>query len=230
MKYKHILALAGIFAALSALVACSGGPAMMKQIMPQSGFLPNYSLLEPVTDTPSGTRVWRYRKAGVNPGVYTGVIIDSVYLNQFNFTKEITPEVIAQTKYVLQESIRQAVDNKGGIAIVSQPGPGVARISVGITGAEVSADGLKPWNFTPIGLAASAATYAAGVNSKTPALIVENKITDSRTNEFLGGGLIVIEGETFRTGAGSIESFQDMAKRAVVAAVRLSANPINSSR
>ena len=106
MKYKHILALAGIFAALSALVACSGGPAMMKQIMPQSGFLPNYSLLEPVMDTPSGTRVWRYRKAGVNQGVYTGVIIDSVYLNQFNFTKEITPEVIAQTKYVLQESIR----------------------------------------------------------------------------------------------------------------------------
>ena len=230
MKHKNTFVLAGTFAILIALVACSSGPAMMKQSMPQSGFLPNYSLLEPIADTPSGTRVWRYRKAGVNPGVYTGVIIDPVYLNQFSYTKEITPEVIAQTKYALQESIRQAVENKGGIAIVSQPGPGVVRISVGITGAEVSADGLMPWNFTPIGLAASAATYAAGVNSKTPALIVENKFTDSLTKEFLGGGLIVIEGETFRTGVGSIESFQGMAKRAVVAAVRISANPSASSK
>jgi hypothetical protein len=101
----------------------------------------------------------------------------------------------------------------------------VVRISVGITGAEVSADGLKPWNFTPIGLATNAAAYATGVNSKTPALVIESKITDSQSKDFIGGGVITLEGETFRTGSGSISSFEEMAKRAVRLSMEVSANP-----
>ena len=112
---------------------------------------------------------------------------------------------------------------KGNIQIVTKPGPGVARISVGITGAEASANSLQPWNFTPIGLAANAAAYAGGVNAKTPALVVENKITDSQSNQLLGEGLITVEGESFRTASGSVESFIDMAKKVVVAALNLSA-------
>ena len=117
----------------------------------------------------------------------------------------------------------QAVLAKGGIQIVTQPGPGVARISVGITGAESSADGLKPWNFTPIGLAANAAAYAGGLNAKTPALVVENKITDSVSKQLLGEGLITVEGESFRTASGSVESFVDMAKKVVAASLKISA-------
>ena len=93
----------------------------------------------------------------------------------------------------------------------------------GITGAEASANSLQPWNFTPIGLAANAAAYAGGVNAKTPALVVENKITDSQSNQLLGEGLITVEGESFRTASGSVESFVDMAKKVVVAAMKLSA-------
>ncbi|WP_197712211.1 DUF3313 family protein [Polynucleobacter necessarius] len=65
----------------------------------------------------------------------------------------------------------EAGNARGNIRIVNHPGPGVARISVGITGAESSTDSLQPWNFTPIGLAMNAAAYAGGVNSQTPALL-----------------------------------------------------------
>jgi hypothetical protein len=82
---------------------------------------------------------------------------------------------------------------------------------------------LQPWNFTPIGLAANAAAYAAGVNAKTPALIIESKITDSQSGQILGEGLITIQGESFRTGSGSVEAFTDMAKKAVREALMLSA-------
>ena len=58
---------------------------------------------------------------------------------------------------------------------------------------------------------------------KTPALVVENKITDSQSNQLLGEGLITVEGESFRTASGSVESFIDMAKKVVVAALNLSA-------
>jgi hypothetical protein len=204
-----------------ALFACSNTPKMMTQPMPQSGFLPNYSLLKEVPDTPSGTRVWRYRNEAVNPAIYTAVIIDPIYLNQTP-TQNITAESLTQAKITLQDSMINTVLEKGNIKIVTKPGPGVARISVGITGAEASANSLQPWNFTPIGLAANAAAFAAGVNAKTPALVVENKITDSQSNQLLGEGLITVEGESFRTASGSVESFIDMAKKVVSASLRLS--------
>lgn len=222
MKKLGVLITAISVAAL--LSACSNTPKLASQPMPKSGFLPNYSVLVPMATSESDTRIWRYRKAGVNPGAYTAVILDPIYLNQ-NATKEITPEAINKAKAALQESMVEAVNARGNIKIVNQPGPGVARISVGITGAESSTDSLQPWNFTPIGLALNAAAYAGGVNSKTPAMLVESKITDSQTKELLGEGLVTVQGESFRTAGGSADSFVAMAKKVVRVALETSADP-----
>ncbi len=225
---KKLSTLAIAISAVGILVACSNAPKLATQPMPKSGFLPNYSLLVPVSTSQTDTRIWRYRKAGVNPGTYTAVILDPVYLNQ-NATKEATLESINKAKVALQASMIEAVQSRGNIAIVTKPGPGVARISVGITGAESSADSLQPWNFTPIGLALNAAAYAGGVNSKTPALLVESKITDSQTKEVIGEGLVTVQGESFRTGGGSVDSFVAMAKKVVRAAMEASANAAATS-
>jgi hypothetical protein len=222
MTFGTLARLVAISSLGLSMVACSNAPKMMTQAMPQSGFLPNYVLLQAVPNAPDGTRVWRYRNPNVNPTVYTAVILDPIYLNQAP-TQNITAESLIQAKVALQDSMVQAVMAKGNIQIVNKPGPGVARITVGITGAEASANSLQPWNFTPIGLAANAAAYAGGVNAKTPALVVENKITDSQSNQLLGEGLITVEGESFRTGSGSVESFIDMAKKVVAASLRISA-------
>ena len=226
MKKLNTLAIA--ISAVGILVACSNAPKLATQPMPKSGFLPNYSLLVPVSTSQTDTRIWRYRKAGVNPGTYTAVILDPVYLNQ-NATKEATLESINKAKAALQASMIEAVQSRGNIAIVTKPGPGVARISVGITGAESSPDSLQPWNFTPIGLALNAAAYAGGVNSKTPALLVESKITDSQTKEVIGEGLVTVQGESFRTGGGSVDSFVAMAKKVVRVAMEASANAAATS-
>lgn len=211
-----------------AIVACSNTPKLASEAMPRSGFLPNYSLLVPTYTSASDTRIWRYRKEGVNPSTYTAVILEPIYLNQ-SATKEVSAESIAKARAALQASMVEAVNARGNIKIVTQPGPGVARVSAGITGAESSNDYLKPWNFTPIGLATNAAAFAGGVNSKTPALVVENKITDSRTNEVLGMGLVTIQGESFRTSSGSVDSFIAMAQKAVRVALETSANPASTA-
>lgn len=211
-----------------AIVACSNTPKLASDAMPRSGFLPNYSLLVPTYTSASDTRVWRYRKDGINPSTYTAVILEPIYLNQ-SATKEISAESIAKARSALQASMIEAINARGNIKIVTQPGPGVVRVSAGITGAESSNDYLKPWNFTPIGLATNAAAFAGGVNSKTPALVVENKITDSRTNEVLGMGLVTIQGESFRTSSGSVDSFIAMAQKAVRVALETSANPTSTA-
>jgi hypothetical protein len=207
-----------------AMLACSNTPKLASEAMPRSGFLPNYSLLVPTYPSAADTRIWRYRKEGINPANYTAVILDPIYLNQ-SATKEVSAESIAKAKAALQASMVEAINARGNLKIVTQPGPGVVRVSAGITGAESSNDYLKPWNFTPIGLVANAAAFAGGLNAKTPALVVENKITDSRTNELLGMGLVTIQGESFRTSSGSVDSFIAMAQKAVRVALETSANP-----
>jgi len=213
----------GSFAALAitiaSLAACSSGPKLMTEKIPESGFLPNYKVMQPVDNTPKDIRAWRYLKPGLFISSYTAVMIEPVYLNQREYTKEITPEVITQTKKILEEAIRQAVLRRGDIKIVNQPGPGVLRVAVAITGAEISADGLRPWNFTPISLAANANTYAAGVNSRTPALVMENRITDSQSREFIAGDMVAVQGEPFRLGSSSVGAFQDMTKQIVMFAM-----------
>jgi len=222
----------GSFAALAitiaSLAACSSGPKLMTEKIPESGFLPNYKVMQPVDNTPKDIRAWRYLKPGLFISSYTAVMIEPVYLNQREYTKEITPEVITQTKKILEEAIRQAVLRRGDIKIVNQPGPGVLRVAVAITGAEISADGLRPWNFTPIGLAANANTYAASVNSRTPALVMENRITDSQSREFIAGDMVAVQGEPFRLGSSSVGAFQDMTKRIVVFAMESPLKPLPS--
>lgn len=227
MKKLHVL-LASFVAAIT-LAACSNAPKLATESMPRSGFLPDYNLLVPMASSDKDVRVWRYRISGVNPGAYTAVILDPIYLNQ-NATKEVSLDVINKAKAALQASMVEAVNSRGNIRIVTKPGPGVARISVGITGAESSTDSLQPWNFTPIGLAMNAAAYAGGVNSKTPALLVESKITDSQSKQLLGEGLITVQGESFRTNSGSADSFVAMAKKVVRSALETSANPTPTGR
>ena len=139
MKKMNVL-FASVAAAFT-LAACSNAPKLATESMPRSGFLPDYNLLVPMATSDSDTRVWRYRVSGVNPGAYTAVILEPIYLNQ-NATKEVSIDVINKAKAALQASMIEAVNGRGNIKIVTKPGPGVARVSVGITGAESSTDGL----------------------------------------------------------------------------------------
>ena len=226
---KKMNVLLGILATAMALAGCSNAPKLATETMPRSGFLPDYSLLVSMATSEKDVRIWRYRVSDVNPSSYIAVILDPIYLNQ-NVTKEVSLELINKAKAALQSSIVESVNARGNIKIVTQPGPGVARLSVGITGAENSADSMQPWNFTPIGLALSAAAYAGGVNSKTPALLVESKITDSQSKQLLGEGLLTVQGESFRTSSGSADSFVEMAKKAVRTAMEVAANPMPTGK
>lgn len=215
---KKIGVLVTLFAIIALLAACSNTPKLASQTMPESGFLPIYSVLVPVASSDPDIRIWRYRKADVYIGTYKAVLLDQIYLNQ-NATKEISPDVINKAKTALYESLVEAVKNRGNIKVVREPGPGVARISIGITGAESSTDSLQPWDFTPVGLALNAAAYSGGVNSKTPAMLIESKLTDSQSNDLIGEGLVTVQGESFRTYNGSVDSFVEMAKKVVRVAI-----------
>ena len=134
---KKIGLLAASISTIVLLAACSNTPKLASEPMPRSGFLPDYSLLVPMYTSVQDVRIWRYRISGVNPGSYNAVILDPIYLNQ-NATKDVSAEAIANAKVTLQASMVESVNARGNLKIVTKPGPGVVRVSVGITGAESS--------------------------------------------------------------------------------------------
>jgi len=221
---RKILSVA-LIAALTLIVGCSNAPKLASEQMPRTGFLPNYSLLEPAKSDNPDIRIWRYRLPGINLyASYKEVIIDPIFIGQqasTNSGQELMTKAIA----ALQVSLVEAAKARGDVMIVSKPGPGVLRVSVGITGAEISADSLQPWDFTLVGMTLTAATYAAGVNSKTPAMLIETKITDSQSNQLLGEDLFTIRGESFRTLDGSVDSFIAMVQTVVKVAMIYFADP-----
>lgn len=211
---KKINQLFILIAAACVITACSNATKLITQPMPMSGFLPDYKVLTPLASSDPDIRVWRYRISGVDPRKYTGVILEPIFINQ-GATQEVSAEAIAKTKDALNAAILESVKELGVIQVVTKPGPKVVRLTVAITGAESSTDSLQPWDFTPVGATLTAASYAAGVNSKTPALLLESKLTESESKTLLAECLVTIQGDSFRTAAASLDSFTAMAKKAV---------------
>jgi len=209
MIYSLIaLLLIGLFA------GCSSAPQSNHSTAPNSGFLPNYDILKSVAIKDPDVHLWRYKKSDVPPYTYQAVIVDPIVINH-EPNQKLTPEVLTSIKAELQKDILDSLRNRG-FKVVTQAGPGVARLTVGITGADYASDGsLRPRDFTPVGLAANVAGRATDLNSKIPAMILESKVVDSQTKDILNEGLITIKGESFRTGSGSIDSFVEMTKKSI---------------
>lgn len=180
---------------------------------PQSGFLPDYSVLVPAKG-PDGTKVYRYTKFDFDPLMYNAVIIEPVIINQSEADEKITSEIIEQTRLALDASIRDRV-GQSKLKMVHEPAPDVLRVSVAISGAELENEGFKPRNILPISAALKLASYAVGKEKRTPVLLVESKITDSQSGAVLRAGMITISGEAFRDEAKTGEEFQSLAQRIV---------------
>jgi len=120
MNRRNVITLSLFIPVALLMAACSNTSKYLTEPMPQSGFLPNYKLLEPVTDSPADSRVWRYRDPTVDPSKYTGVILDPVYLNQ-TATQQVSAQTLAQVKEVLQYSMVEAINARGNIKIVDKP-------------------------------------------------------------------------------------------------------------
>lgn len=210
--------------AMVGLVGCAGGGLTQTQ---KSGFLTSaeYNRLEEVPIDQPGVKLYRYVNPDFDKSSVKGVMIDPVILYRTALKdsgqKGLTDETIYQTRMIIDKELKERASRR--FNVVSQPGPGIGRVSVAITGAIVEGDSFKPWNVVPISAVLFAAQKAAGVDSKTPSLVVEAKMRDSVTGKDWGQGVYVMSGETFRMESSSAEAFQKLAINWVTTAVRVSA-------
>jgi len=189
--------------------ASSGTPATEAMAKP-SGFLPDYSLLKPVANPPENMQIYAYNSPDFNRNAYHAVIVAPVVLYQTANDKGITDAEIQAAQTNIQNGIEQMVSQK--IATTDTPGPGVARLQVGITGAELEGEGFKVRNLVPISAAITLASAATGMSEKKPVLVVEVKFTDSVSGKLLREGLTTISGDGFRNKSNTGAEFEQLAQ------------------
>ncbi len=207
------------------LVACGGGSGLSQS--QKSGFLTSaeYNRLQEIDTSTPGVKLYRYVSPDFDRSQVKGVMIDPVVLYQTALKQQgqkgLTDETIYQTRMTIDKELKERASRR--FNVVTQPGPGIGRLSVALTGAVVEGDSFKPWNAVPISAVLFAAQKASGLDSKTPSFVVEAKMRDSVTGKVWGEGVYVMSGETFRMESSSPEAFQKLAIDWVTTAVRISA-------
>lgn len=163
-----------------------------------SGFLDDYSRLQPVENEP-GTLLW------INPDVdaarYKTFIVDPVVL-------KISPE-LAETgrpdpgnAAKITDYFRKAIKRELGktLTVTEAPGEGVARIQAAITGAQVERQSLSATDAIPVKLVLTGVGEAANLRDKVAVVFFEAQALDSLTGENLAetvqSGIARVAGDT----------------------------------
>lgn len=215
---KKIIAVACISAILAGCAA-SNNP-MQKP----SGFLPNYNLLQSVATNSPDAQIYTYRNPALNAANYHAIIVNPVILYQTATTNGVSNDQIAATRDQLSNAIATLASQK--LPLTTQPGPGVATLSVAITGAELDGEGFKPRNIMPISAAIKLASKATGVDNKKPVLVIELKIVDSSSGALLRETLTTISGDEFRLNSGTPQAFQQLAQKWIQQAYQYTSTPM----
>jgi Protein of unknown function (DUF3313) len=146
-----------------------------------SGFLGNYSQLEPV----SGEQyLWRYVKPGVNWKQYEGVFIEpmEVWLNPEADRTGIQPEVYSQVDRLFKEIVAKEFQPHG-YQLAARPGPGVLVFRGALTGVTPIRQGFEPSDVLPIKAAVNAGKYAFGAEPYYIVLSGEIEMLDGASGE-----------------------------------------------
>lgn len=224
---KRITLVGALITSALVLTACAGGGTQGVPKDNQSGYLGSneYARLQEVPSPEEGVKIYRYKNPTFKISDYKGMMIDPVVIYQSATTnkdgKGISEETIYQVRQDIDSAIKQNAANR--FNVVNQPGPGVARVSIAITGAQTLGEGFKPRDLVPVSAIMNLASKATGVDSKKPFLVVEAKLQDSVTGKILGESVYTVEGETFRLESSSAAAFKDLAVKWVKTSLQVAA-------
>jgi hypothetical protein len=161
---------------------------------PRSGFLPDsdYSKLEKGS-APGGGKRYAYISDQFKPFNYNALIIEHLqFYPEPQPTDAVSMDTLNQIRSYIDDSVRTKFGQK--VRLVDQPGPGVARLKLGITAVGEERRALKPYQYLPIGLAITGAVaLAQGGLPHDTQVAFETEVTDSVSKQPL---LVSVRGGT----------------------------------
>lgn len=146
-----------------------------------SGYLKDYSQLKPETDAFGvERRVWISPK--LTRANYQKILLEHVtFYPEPQPSDKVSMDTLNQIRDYGDSALRNALASVA--PLVDQPGPGVLRVRVAMTGASVQGSKLKPYQLIPAAFILSMAVDAAGGGTANAQLAVESAGTDSVTGE-----------------------------------------------
>jgi hypothetical protein len=112
-------------------------------------------------------------------GSYTKVILEEVVV--YSKDGEASAEIAQKSTSYLAQGLADLLAEKG--LAVSEPGPGVLRLKLAITGAEKSKEDLKAYNFVPVAAVFRGAQAATGKVTTYIDTMFEAEMVDSVSGE-----------------------------------------------
>lgn len=146
-----------------------------------SGFLSDYSQLQPATSA-SGAPVLRWVAADFDPSRYRSVMVEKP---QFYPKPQPSAQVSEATLQQIADYLQQALQRElqGRMVVVDQPDQDTLVLRSAINAVDVSPEGLKAYEVIPIALLAAAATTASGARDMDSEIYVELEALDARTSK-----------------------------------------------
>ena len=148
-----------------------------------AGFLPDYSKLAPAADNPK-TRLWFDKSFDFKP--YKQIMLDpvEVWVSPASEYKGASPDALKRMADNFSNSFRKALEP--GYQVVKQPGPGVLRVRLAITGVNLVKPDMKPTDVLPVMFLIKAAS--GGMTSSLPAMSGEMQVL-SPANEIVAAAV-----------------------------------------
>lgn len=166
---------------LAAGLLLAGCASQVTQPSQYSGFLSDYSQLQPATSA-SGVPVMRWISPDYKARNYSSVYVERpVFYPAPTPSAQVSQATLDQVADYLQQSMRRELQNR--MPVVDQPNSDSLVLRSAITAVNVSNEGLKPYEVIPIALVLAAANTAAGTRDKNTEIYVELEALDGRTSQ-----------------------------------------------
>lgn len=177
------LVVAGLLLAPAASLAAKVQPARTSGPPAYSGFLADYKLLQANPDEPG---YLRYVAPGFNPTQYRKFIVEppQIIINTGGGYQALDPARLSEVTSYYEQAMAAALGKH--YEVVTEPGPGVARLRAAVVGAVEVNERLKPRNLLPVSALFKVARAATGTNAQVLRMSIESEALDSQTGAVLG--------------------------------------------
>lgn len=167
--------------ALSASVLLAGCASNTPTPSQYSGFLSDYSQLQP-TQSPSGATVMRWIAPDFQLANYSSVLVEKpLFYPAPTPSAQVSQQTLNEIASYLQQAIR--LELAGRMRIVEQADRDTLVLRSAITAVNLSPEGLKVYEVIPVALVAAAASTAAGTRDLNTEVYVELEAIDGSNSK-----------------------------------------------
>ncbi|WP_068828947.1 DUF3313 domain-containing protein [Pseudomonas sp. BMS12] len=172
---------ARIALALSISLLFAGCASQTTQPSQYSGFLADYSQLQPATSA-SGAPVLRWVSPDYNASRYSSVYIEKpVFYPAPKPNEQVSQATLDQITDYLQQAMKRELSQR--MQVVDTPNTDSLVLRSAITGVDTSAEGMHVYEVIPIALVVAAASTAAGTRDRDTNIYIELEALDAGNSQ-----------------------------------------------